>query len=82
MVSFCTCCDGTIVLLPNAALLVFGWSSFFTCSVKCEDLMTEDQSLLRISIALWAIVASLIVVLASLRLGSLFVCTVLVCMVV
>ncbi len=35
--------------------------------------MTDDQSLLRISIALWAIVASLIVVLASLRLGSLFV---------
>jgi hypothetical protein len=52
MTCFCTCCDGTFVLLPKTCFVV-NYSSLFTFSVELEELLTVDQSLLRISIAFW-----------------------------
>jgi hypothetical protein len=56
----CTCRDGTLVMLSKAVFV--GIWLFFVIHlafVKFEELLTDDQSLLRISIALWASVASL-----------------------
>jgi hypothetical protein len=46
-------------LLPEAVLLVFEYSSVFAFSVNVEELVTDDQSLLRISIAFLAWFATL-----------------------
>jgi hypothetical protein len=60
MICFCTCCEGTFVLLPKAVFVGIWLFFFYSLGfVKFEELVTAGQSLLRISIALWASVASL-----------------------
>ncbi len=58
MTCFCTCCDGTFVLLPKTCFVV-NYSSLFTFSVEVEELLTVDQSLLRISIAFFGLIRKL-----------------------
>ncbi len=78
MTCFCTCCDETVLLLLKTVLLVFWLFFFYSLGfVDLEELVTDDQSLLRISIALRACVVSLfdvivdIVLLTAVRLGNL-----------
>ncbi len=54
MVCFCTCCEGTFVLLPKDVFVGIWLFLFYSLGfVKFEELVTVGQSLLRISIVFW-----------------------------